>query len=111
MNVSDVKNSTSQVIGQYEKNSGTNKTDAVQGVPKKPAVKPAGPSGSPDVKVDFSAQSKDFVQIKNAVAQLPEVREEKVQALKAQIEKGEYNVDSAKIAEKMVKESLLDIFA
>jgi flagellar biosynthesis anti-sigma factor FlgM len=42
---------------------------------------------------------------------LPDVREEKVQQIKSQVEKGTYNVSAEKIAGKMVEESIVDIFA
>ncbi len=103
MVIGNIKDMTSQAVSQYERNNGAITADAGPSAIKSPA--------SPDVKVDFSAKSQDFVQIKNAVARLPEVREAKVQALKAQIEAGAYKIDGAKIAGKMVKESLLDIFA
>ena len=38
----------------------------------------------------------------------PDVNVEKVKALKAMIKKGEYNVDTAKLANKMLKESALE---
>ncbi|MEQ8216429.1 MAG: flagellar biosynthesis anti-sigma factor FlgM [Smithellaceae bacterium] len=39
------------------------------------------------------------------------MREEKIQEIKKQIENGEYNVSGEKIAEKMVGESIVDLFA
>ncbi len=111
MKIGDIRGLTSQALGQYEKNSGMNKTDSLRADANQAASKSAGSLASPELEVAFSAQSKDFVQIKNAVAKLPDVREEKVQGLKSQIENGSYQVDSAKVAEAMVKESLLDIFA
>lgn len=45
------------------------------------------------------------------MTKLPDEREEKVQEIKAQVEKGIYNVNAEKIADKMVKESIIDIFA
>jgi len=107
MAIGEIKNLTSQVVSQYEKNSGANASDIRQAA----AARTTGVAASPDVKVDFSSKSQDFVQIKSAIAQLPEVREEKVDALKEQIQSGTYKIDSAGVAEKMVKESLLDIFA
>jgi negative regulator of flagellin synthesis FlgM len=106
MNIGEIKNAASQAIAQYEKNIGANKADPTQVAASQSQAKSAAPLVSPDVKVDFSAQSKEFARMKNAIAELPEVREEKVQVLKTRIENGEYHVDSAKIAEKMVRESL-----
>ncbi len=113
MGIGDIKNVTSQAASYYEKNSGASGVDAGarQTGAGQAADRSTGAAASPNVTVDISAKSQDFVQIKNAVAQLPEVREEVVQALKTQIETGSYKIDSAKIAGKMVQESLLDIFA
>lgn len=113
MGIGDIKNVTSQVIGHYEKNSGTSGVDvgARQTGTGQAAERSAGAAASPNVTIDFSAKSQDFIQIKNTITQLPEVREEVVQALKTQIETGAYKIDSAKLAGKMVQESLLDIFA
>jgi negative regulator of flagellin synthesis FlgM len=62
-------------------------------------------------KVDLSTKAKDIQQAKNALIKLPDVRKEKVQEIKTQGEKGIYNVNAEKIAGKMVKESIVDIFA
>jgi len=39
------------------------------------------------------------------------VREEKVQEIKSQVQQGIYEINGDKIAEKMVAESIIDIFA
>lgn len=62
-------------------------------------------------KIELSSDVKDFNQIKKAVDNIPDIREDKVQQIKKQINEGTYNVSGEKIAEKMVSESLLDIFA
>ncbi|NTW07812.1 MAG: flagellar biosynthesis anti-sigma factor FlgM, partial [Syntrophaceae bacterium] len=41
----------------------------------------------------------------------PDIREEKIQEIKKQIDNGEYNVSGEKIAGKMVGESIVDLFA
>lgn len=61
---------------------------------------------APHEKVDLSATAKDIQRLKNAVAELPDVRQDKVDELKARIEKGEYSVSADKIAEKIIKEFL-----
>ncbi|MBN1613663.1 MAG: flagellar biosynthesis anti-sigma factor FlgM [Deltaproteobacteria bacterium] len=101
MKVSDVKQPSAQLIQQYQKN-GNVKLDAERQV-----------SGAavPEEKVDLSTKAKDIQNLKSAVANLPDVREEKVQELRNRIESGKYNVSGEEIAEKMVGEALLDIFA
>jgi negative regulator of flagellin synthesis FlgM len=101
MKVGDIKDTTAQMVQQYQRNDNQN-----QVIDKK-----TGNTSAPEEKVAISSIAKDINQLKNIVAKLPEIREEKVQELRFQIEKGNYNIDGAKIAEKMVGESLIDIFA
>jgi len=101
MNIGDVKETAPRMVQPYRQYSGANLVD-----------KTAAPAAAPaEETVALSTRSKELLQIKTAVAQLPEVRDEKVQALKAQVESGTYNVNGAKIAEKMLKDSALDIFS
>jgi negative regulator of flagellin synthesis FlgM len=65
-------------------------------------------SPSPD-KVELSAQSKEMQKIHEVLQATPDVRAEKVAALKKRIEEGRYEVDSEALAEKMIKESILDL--
>ena len=66
--------------------------------PAKPgvAVKQAGD------QVDVSGSTALFKSMLQAVSDHPEVRIDKVNAIKAQIESGDYTVDSRAIAEKML---------
>lgn len=80
-------------------------------------IKVRGASG-PDVKpkgvatkrsshaggLDFSRQSEAVAEIMARIEKLPEVREEKVQAIKEAIETGRYAVDPAKVAAKILSE-------
>ena len=101
MKISGIKDTTAQMIQQYQKNDGLRQEAerAVVGV------------GAPEEKVDLSTKARDVQSIKNALAGIPDIREEKVQELRARIEAGTYNVSGEKIAGKIVGESLLDIFA
>ena len=102
MKISDVKDVSAQIVQQYQKN------DSYTATSDKPTVNAAV---QPEEKVDLSTKAKDIQQAKNALNSLPDIREEKVQEIKAQVEKGTYNVNAEKIADKMVKESIVDIFA
>jgi len=62
-------------------------------------------------KVSLSTKSEDMPLAKNTKAALPDIREEQVQALKVEIKKGTYKINSAAVADKMVKESIIDFFA
>lgn len=102
MKVADIKDVSAQVIQQYQRNDSTEvKTD-------KQATNAALQQGE---KVDLSTKAKDIQQARNALNNTPDIREEKVQEIKNQVNKGTYNVDAGKIADKMVNESMLDIFA
>ncbi len=45
------------------------------------------------------------------MSELPDIREEKVQAIKAQVEREHTTMSGEQIAEKMVGESIVDLFA
>lgn len=102
MKVSDIKDVNAQMIQQYQRTENNN-----------PAVdKQAGAAAmKPTEKVDLSTMAKDIQKAKVEVSKLPDVREEKVQEIKSQVEKGTYNVSGEQIANKMVGESIIDLFA
>ena len=103
MKISKVDDATLQMIQQYQK------TEKVEDR----ASEKAGAANNlvPEEKVNLSTTAKDVQNLKNAISKLPDVREDKVQALKDQIEKGNYRVDAGKVADKMVGESLIDLLS
>ncbi len=101
MKISKVDDAALKAIQQYQK------IDKVQSE-SNPRV---GGNPAPEEKVNLSTKARDIQQLRDAINQLPDVREEKVRELKEQVEKGVYDVNGQKIAEKMVAESLLDIFS
>lgn len=56
--------------------------------------------------VDLSQNARDLKLAQAALRDLPEIRSEKVAALKQQIEDGSYEIEPKKIAGKMIEESL-----
>ncbi len=60
-------------------------------------------------RVEFSARSREMQKIYEVLQATPDVRAEKVAELKRQIETGQYEVDSEALAEKILRESLLDL--
>ncbi len=58
-------------------------------------------SGQTDF-VELSTRNTELEKLKKAAAALPDVRSEKVSALKQQISVGTYKVDGVKVAEKMM---------
>jgi negative regulator of flagellin synthesis FlgM len=105
MKVSDVKDTSAQMIQQYQRNDNYASSSSVS------VDKQVNSAVKPEEKVDLSTKAKEIQQAKVEVAKLPDVREEKVQDIKSQVDKGTYNVSGAQIADKMVKESIVDIFA
>jgi negative regulator of flagellin synthesis FlgM len=101
MKISKIDDAAVQALQQYQK------IDKVQNE-SNPKV---DGSAAPEEKVNLSTKARDIQQLKDAVSQLPDVREDKVRELKDQVDRGAYDVNGQKIAEKMVSESLLDIFA
>jgi negative regulator of flagellin synthesis FlgM len=101
MKISDVKDVTAQMVQKYQKNDNyAANTD-----------KQTTSTAKSEEKVDLSTQAKDIQLAKNALSKLPDTRDEKVQEIKSQVEKGKYSVSGEKIAGKMVGESIIDIFA
>lgn len=58
------------------------------------------------VKADISAKGKEYAAAKAAAAAAPDVREDKIAALKAKIAEGKYHVDVDAVADRMVDEHL-----
>lgn len=54
-------------------------------------------------RVEISQVGKDFQVAKKAVAQVPDIREDKVKELKQSIASGNYNVSGEELADKMVE--------
>ncbi|MFO7569594.1 MAG: flagellar biosynthesis anti-sigma factor FlgM [Smithellaceae bacterium] len=102
MKVSDIKDINAQMIQQYQR--GDNLAVAAE-------KQVAGAAVKPEEKVDLSTRAKEIQQAKVEVARLPDVREEKVQEIRSQVETGAYNVSGESIADKMVGESIIDLFA
>lgn len=59
-------------------------------------------------EIKLSAASQEFMATMQALKNTPEVDEERVQALRQQIEAGTYQLDSQQIARKMLSRSLVD---
>lgn len=102
MKIADKGNTPISVIQQYQKNE-----DSKAAVHKQAPQ----PEVNPEEKVSISRESRDAGMMREIINNLPDVREEKVQELKAQIDNGTYKVKSEDIAKKMISESLIDIFA
>jgi negative regulator of flagellin synthesis FlgM len=102
MKISDLKDVNAQLIQQYQRSD--NIAASMDQQAGAAAVKP-------EEKVDLSTRAKEIQQAKVEVSKLPDVREERVQDIKNHVEKGTYNVSGEQIANKMVGESIIDLFA
>ena len=63
-----------------------------------------------DTIVDLSPSLKEAQLINQVSAAEPDIREEKVAALKSQVDSGNYKVDTKAVADKLVDAHLEDIF-
>ena len=61
--------------------------------------------------VALSNAAKDIQEAQKQLEAIPDVREDKVAQLKEQIENGTYEINEEKIADKMLKDALLDDLA
>ena len=59
-------------------------------------------------RVDISGRAQEVRRVTELIKQLPEVREDRVQALKAQFESGTYHVSSEDIADLIIRRALAD---
>jgi negative regulator of flagellin synthesis FlgM len=59
-------------------------------------------------RVDLSTASADVQRMQSILQETPEIRMEKVEALKRQIERGEYQIDPYRVADKMLMGLLSD---
>jgi negative regulator of flagellin synthesis FlgM len=55
-------------------------------------------------RVDISGAGRDIAALMNEINRLPDIREDKVKAIKEAIEANNYNIDVKKIAEKILRE-------
>ncbi len=60
--------------------------------------------------VKLSPKARDLQKIREVMEATPEIREEKVGQFKKEIEAGTYIMKRDKVAEKMIRESLVDAF-
>jgi negative regulator of flagellin synthesis FlgM len=103
MKISDIHQQGNAMQYVNQANS-TNPSDPSQ-APAEAKDRSSSPSQD---KVEFSAQSREMQKVYDTLQTIPEVRTEKIAALKKSIEDGTYHVDNEDLAEKMIKASILD---
>jgi negative regulator of flagellin synthesis FlgM len=78
--------------------------------PDKPQPsKEAEDKSSSQDKVELSVQSKEMQKVYGVLQMTPDVRDEKVSALKESIQQGQYQIDGEAVADKIIRESILDL--
>ncbi len=99
-----VTNSPAQgVEGQKtSQSSKAGKASAAGATDKSESAEQSKAAQSGDAKSQISAKAREFAKAKEAAGGAPDVREEKIAALKARIASGKYTVDPDAIADKLV---------
>ncbi len=59
--------------------------------------------------VQFSDRAKNIKQVQQILKTTPDIRQEKIDQIKSDLDKGTYSVEGKKIADKMLKEALIDL--
>ncbi len=72
----------------------------------KEATRKGGHSAADNV--NLSSKARQYQKIKKAVMEAPDIRKERVEHIRGEIEAGTYNVRGEKVATKIVQESLID---
>jgi negative regulator of flagellin synthesis FlgM len=87
-------------------------TQDVQLRPQKVGKQDSAPGNSDNSKqvnktdnVQLSEKAKELANLKQIINQMPEIRTDKVEALKKAIQEGNYQVDSFKVAGKILEET------
>lgn len=96
-------NQKAQIIQYVNQQTRTNGNDKAQ------VQQNNGPANNPMDRVELSSDSRMIRKIQEAAQAAPDVRAERVAALKEKIENGTYQVSSDEIAGKMVREFLLEM--
>jgi flagellar biosynthesis anti-sigma factor FlgM len=89
------------------KTSGVGATPAVAGAKPAGSVQPSGSSPSPSVQGDALSVSgsAQFIAVARAeLAKVPDIRTEKVEAIKAKIDSDDYNPPAEAVAEGLIRE-------
>lgn len=76
---------------------------------KKPSEKTVDQVDSPTDNVQLSERSQEIIRVQEAVEAAPEIRQDKVEAIKARLADGSYEENSEKVADRILKSSLQEI--
>lgn len=96
-----MKVTSSDEIAKYINETAVTRTKGLAQEGSKPAD--VGQKSEEDTIVNLSQRSKEVQKAEKAIESEPDIRSEKVQAIKNEIENGTYKIDYEKTAEKMLK--------
>jgi flagellar biosynthesis anti-sigma factor FlgM len=83
-----------------------------KGAQEQPAkTKKSDPPPTDGDQVQLSDRAREFNRIKDVLETLPDLRSDKVQILSDAVDQGTYTADDRASAEKLIRESLIDILA
>jgi negative regulator of flagellin synthesis FlgM len=99
-------------------NSASSAVSSKEAQSTKKTTKPSGPNPaanldkikenvSGSVRAEVSARAKEMATAHQAAKSAPDVREDKIEALKRQIAEGRYKVDADAVAERMLNDHML----
>jgi flagellar biosynthesis anti-sigma factor FlgM len=101
MKINDLSNNISK-IGNFE--TAANKQKEEDNNTNKATLNILQPSE----RVDLSNASVDFSNAAEKMEEAPVERAEKIQSLRMKVQSGDYNVDSTKVAEKIINDTLFN---
>jgi negative regulator of flagellin synthesis FlgM len=83
------------------------KPGSQQNANPRPEVQPAEHAD----RVQFSEQTMEFIRIRQLADATPELRQDRINRLREEIERGTYHVSGEDIADAMIRESQIDLTA
>jgi negative regulator of flagellin synthesis FlgM len=86
-------------------NNGMQRIESPQSAEK--SAKSGGASVETD-RLELSVRSREIAHLNELIQSTPDVREERVEQVRQQLENGTYNVKAERIAEKIIRGNLLD---
>ena len=90
-------------LSKYVNEAALRKTDETDAKTTKRGDAPEQAAGNEGAIVSLSETSKEVQRAKEVIEAEPDVRQEQVEAIKDKVEKGTYEIDHEKTAEKMLK--------
>jgi flagellar biosynthesis anti-sigma factor FlgM len=75
---------------------------------KKEAMTGSSQEAKATDSVEISQTSAEIRRAKEVIKEQPEIRTEKVRVVKKEVDEGTYKVDGEKVAEKIIRENVLD---